>query len=339
MLVLEPANFAWLTSGASAVALDPEDAPALYCTPEARWLVARNTDAQRLFDEELDGLGFQLKEWPWYGGRAAMLDHLCRLRPFACDRPMDAAPLVAEQLRQRRLALTACEAEKFLELGRTVSHALEAACRSVAVGQTEQEVAGQVAHRLTHRGVETVAVEVAADGRSRRYRRVGFTAAKVEQYAVLRATGRRFGLYATASRTVSFGPPDEMLAREHDAACKITAAYVAGTAPDGIVKELLVAGRRIFKITGFEHEWRLRPLGHVTGRAVVERSWLPDTADVLQPGWGVTWQASVGAASSCDTYLVTPEGPKFITMAHGHWPQKRIRIQGGNIARPDVLQR
>ncbi len=43
----------------------------------ARWLIAGNADSQRLFDEEIDGLGFQLKEWPWHWGRDRLLTELC----------------------------------------------------------------------------------------------------------------------------------------------------------------------------------------------------------------------------------------------------------------------
>ena len=70
LLLLDPENFAWLTSGAAPRGvIDPSLAPALYCTPEGRWLISSNYDSQRLFDEEIDGLGFQLKEWPWHWGR------------------------------------------------------------------------------------------------------------------------------------------------------------------------------------------------------------------------------------------------------------------------------
>src|SRR5690348_14681616 len=69
LLVLDPDNFAWLTSGAmSRGSLNPAEHPALYFSPEQRWIIASNVDTQRLFDEELDGLGFQLKEWPWHWG-------------------------------------------------------------------------------------------------------------------------------------------------------------------------------------------------------------------------------------------------------------------------------
>src|SRR5207253_13589 len=65
LLVLEEENFAWLTGGGSARGIfDRDSMPGLYVSVEGRWLLCSNVDSQRLFDEEIDGLGFQLKEWP-----------------------------------------------------------------------------------------------------------------------------------------------------------------------------------------------------------------------------------------------------------------------------------
>ena len=41
-------------------------------------------------DEEIDGLGFQLKEWPWHVERAQLLTDLCQGRSVACDTPIGA---------------------------------------------------------------------------------------------------------------------------------------------------------------------------------------------------------------------------------------------------------
>src|SRR5262245_58596388 len=58
LLVLDQANLAWLTSGAVARGiLDPGEMPALFIMPSQRWLLCANHESQRMFDEELDGMG------------------------------------------------------------------------------------------------------------------------------------------------------------------------------------------------------------------------------------------------------------------------------------------
>jgi len=339
LLVLEPENFAWLTAGGAARGiLDLNELPALYFTAEGRWALSSNVDSQRLFDEELDGLGFQLKEWPWHCGRGQFLVDLCQGRQVAADQPQDQCKPVGDQLARSRRTLTPYEQACFRALGQVVSHALEATCRTMNVGDTEREIAGHLSHRLLHRGAQPLVLGVAADGRSRVYRHHGYTAAPVTHYAVLSVTARKYGLCATASRSVTFGAIEPTYRREHDSACRVSATYLASSWPDAVPRQILTTARRVYQVTGVEHEWRLCPQGYLTGRAAVELPITPQTDELLQPGWAITWSGTVGAAVSCDTFLIAEDGPRTLTVAES-WPLKRIRVQGAEFVRPDVLQR
>jgi Xaa-Pro aminopeptidase len=339
LLLVDPANFAWLTSGAMSRGLgDPAAEPAAYGNGEHRWIIASNVDSQRLFDEEVDGLGFQLKEWPWHWGREQFLADLCQNRKVACDRPVNGGVNVAEPMRRLRRRLTVYEQACQLAVGQTVAHALEATCRTLSQGETEREIAGHLSHRLIHRGILPLHIGVAVDGRSRLYRRFGFTSTTLERYAVLTVTARKYGVYVTASRSVCFGELPADFRQDQNAVCRVSAGYVAATWPDAVPREILLAGRRIYLISGFEHEWQLAPQGHLTGRVPVEASLTPLTEELFQPGWSVVWNANAGTAVSCDTFLVTEEGARIVTPTEV-WPLKRIRIQGAEFVRPDVLER
>jgi hypothetical protein len=339
LLVLDQEHFTWLTGGGTARGILDENAlPALYFSAEGRWLICSNVDTQRLFDEEIDGLGFQLKEWPWHWGRAQLLADLCQGRNVASDRPLGNCKPVGERLQKMRRTLSAYEQACYRALGQIVSHALEAACRTMTPGESEREVAGQLSHRLLHRGAWPVTIQVAADGRSRVYRHGGFTTAPIRTQCVVAATARKYGLCATASRSVCFGQPDAALRRDHDTACKVTATYVASSWPDALPNLILEGGRRIYELSGAEHEWLLRPQGHITGRLPVELAFTPPTEELLQAHWALTWQSSCGAAVSCDTFLLNEEGPRTVTAAES-WPLKRIRVQGAEFVRPDLLIR
>jgi Xaa-Pro aminopeptidase len=339
LLLLDADNFSWLTSGAAARGtLDPRDRPALYSNGEQRWVLCSNVDTQRLFDEEVDGLGFQLKEWPYHWRRDQLLADLCQGRRVACDQPLGDCTVVTDQLRLLRRRLTPYEQACLKAVGGLVSHALEATCRTIPAGQSEREIAAQVSHRLLHRGVQAVQVSVAVDGRSHVYRQHGFTPSVMERWGVVTATGRKYGLCATASRSLCFGDIDAELRNQQNAVCKVSATYLASTWPDAVPREILLAGRRIYLLSGFEHEWLLAPQGHVTGRAPVELPLLPSTEELFHAGWAVTWSVSAGVALSCDTFLLTEEGPKNVTPTEV-WPLKRIRVQGAEFVRPDILQR
>src|SRR5262245_12908818 len=339
LLVLAPENFAWLTAGGSARGIiDPQAMPALYCSGDGRWVLCSNVDSQRLFDEELDGMGFQLKEWNWHQGRAELLDDLCQGRKVASDVPLGACQVVGPRLQKMRLQLSEYERACYRALGQIVSHALEATGRTIAQGETEREVAGQLSHRLIHRGALPVMISAAADGRSRIYRQASFTATTIRSFCVLTITARKYGLCARASRSVCFGQPDPLFRKEHDSACKISATYVASSWPDTVPRQILAGGQRIYQLTGAEYDWFLCPQGQVTGRMPVEIELTPSHEELLQANWAISWNASVGAAVSCDTFLISEDGSRAITAAE-NWPLKRIRIQGSEFVRPDLLIR
>src|SRR5262249_18466925 len=110
LLVLEPDNFAWLTSGALARGvLGPAALPAPCFSNEQRWLLCSNADSQRMFDEELDGLGFQLKEWPWHWGREQLLADLCQGRRVISDRTFGDCKVIGDELRRLRRVLSGYE--------------------------------------------------------------------------------------------------------------------------------------------------------------------------------------------------------------------------------------
>jgi Xaa-Pro aminopeptidase len=339
LILLEPENFSWLTSGAVPRGiLDPGALPATYSNVEYRWVVCSNADSQRLFDEELDGLGFQLKEWPWHLGRDSFLADLGQGRKVACDRPFPGSTSVADQLAKLRRQFSLYEQACLRALGQIVSHAVEATCRTLNPGESEREIAGHLSHRLIHRGVHALHIGVAVDGRSRLYRNFGYTPTTLRHYAVLTATGRKYGLTATATRLVCFGEIPDELRKDHNAVCRVSASYLAASWPDAVPREILLAGRRIYLISGYEHEWLLGPQGHITGRNTVELNLTPETEELFQAGWAVTWNAVAGAAASCDTFLITEQGPQVVTPPES-WPLKRIRIQGAEFVRPDILQR
>lgn len=339
ILILDVDNLAWLTGGGvSRSIFDPDSQPALYMNQEGRWIVSANADSQRIFDEEVDGLGFQLKEWPWHWGRNQFLTDLVQGRKVACDKPFAQCQLVDERLRTRRRIMSEYDQACYRALGQIVSHALEATGRTMRRGESEREIAGQLSHRLLHRGVYPLFLSVAADGRARQYRQCGFTSTPIRSNCVLSVLGRKYGLCAMASRAIHFGPADAAFKKEHDTASRVSATYVAGSWPDSIPEQILATGRRVYQICEAEHEWLYCPQGHVTGRAPFELAIDPQTELLFQSGWAITWNATCGAASSCDTFLITEDGPRVLTPTE-NWPLKRIRVQGAEFVRPDILIR
>jgi Xaa-Pro aminopeptidase len=339
-LLFMSAHVSWFTAGLNLRGLFAEaERPGVYTNGRQRWILCSNVDSQRLFDEELDQLGFQLKEWTWEGGRADLLANITAGRKIAADRPFPNLKLVIDRLRPLLRELTWYEQTAYREIGKFVAHAVEATARNLGRGQTETEIAGQLGHRLLRHGVEPIAMSIAADGRGSKYRRSGSTGVPVTRTCVIQATGQRDGLYASCARTVSFGPPSDEFRAAHDLAIKQSALYRALTVPENTIFSIGETGRAILANTPYEFDWRFSQPGYGTGRFPAEELRRSKLEDPLVPGQAVVWQPRVGPAAVVDTVIATSGDPLVVTPCED-WPIKRLSIRGGPYHDiPDVLIR
>lgn len=339
VFLFHPANYRWLTGGASPKGLlAPEETPVIYATSQNRWLFCSNVDSQRIFDEELDLLGFQLKEFHWSLSRDAQISDLVTGRRVASDIDFRGCTNVGSYLEHERRRLSSHEVTVYRELGRLLVHALEATLRSMNPGDTEEEVAGQLSHRLWKHGACPKAIQVSADGRSRRYRRCEVKPRPIIRDCQLRATAETQGLYVTACRTVSFGPIEEQLRREFEIATRTTTIYAAALKPGEPFAKGIQVGRDFPTNLPAHHEWRLAPPGYLTGREPAEVLLTLTSQEQLQENVPVIWQSHIGDAGVCDTFVFTQEGWKIITDVEA-WPVRTIIVDGTTWKRPEILIR
>lgn len=339
LLILDPANFRWLTCGAMPRGLRTvAEEPALFLSTEQRWLLCPNMDSQRLFDEEVDQLGFQLKEWPWTTGKRRLLDDLIAQRKLICDQPFTQLEMVGDRLRRARLELTTYERERFRDLGRMVAHAVEATARNFERGDTEEEIAGQLGHRLLHHGVHPVNVEVTGDERFGLYRRGGYRVESARDRCFISAVGEREGLYVTAGRSVVFDEPEESLRWDFDRALRLGAAYRAGSKPKIPVTALFESCAELLPEGAVEVSWRGGPPACFTGRAPAEAIVGARQGESFHLHQAIVWQVTIGAARVVDTVLVDEHGAVSVTPTED-WPVRRTKLDGHDIALPDLLVR
>jgi Xaa-Pro dipeptidase len=339
LLLLERANVRWFTDGANERGVyHAEECPAVYINANQRWIICSSVDTQRLFDEELDGLGFQVKEWPMAISRDQFLAELCYNRAMACDRGFREFKHVGTYLEQERRRLSQFEQEQLRELGALLTHAIEATARNLQPGDSEEEAVGHLAHRLLKRGADPVGLSAAAEDRTRLYRRPGFTSTRTERLCVLQATAGKFGLFATTSRTVCFGPPDERLKQEYETASRLQAAWLASIKVGDRPAAMYETAQTLLQRTPFEHETRLSPPGWWTGRMPSEALFLPNVQERFADRQAVVWQSRIGGAAVCATCLVTENGIIPITAVED-WPFRRYVIQGARFDVPDLLTR
>lgn len=338
LLLSRPENFAWLTGGADVTrAGTTEVAARLFVTPEARLLVTNNVDSQYLFDRELPGLGFQLKERPWFESPDQLAHDLCRGRSVASDDGFAGTRDLSADLAALRLPLAEREKKAIRLLGRELAHAVEATARGCRLGDTEAEIAAELAHRLVKRQIVPVRMQVCADGRFRRYPHYPYGGERVDSSCVIAAVGRRNGLHVACCRAVLFGEDPGFRESLHKATLMQTTGLYFSRAGEKL-SDVWAKVRRIYEKFGAPDEWQLADQGEVTGYSLCEARVVPTSDFLLAADMPVHWHPAVGPALTGDTVLVRDGTPELLTPGDG-WPQITVNVKGEAIPRPDVLMR
>ncbi len=333
-------SFAWFTCGGEAAeALGSEQSAALlFVNARSRAVVCDNVQTARIFEEEVAGLGFQLKERPWHEDLTRVVAELGHQKRLASDLPLPGTTVERERLRALRFPLRPLERQRLRELGRALAFALEATCRNFEPEETESDLAGHLAHRLMREGIVPLDLRVAGDGRRERYRQPTFKAAPIRSVATLTAVGRRHGLCAAATRTVVLGRAAPALRDAHALAAMVDATCIFFSRPEATVGSVFRRARRIYEKYGRPDEWTLDHQGHVIGYHPREAPLRPDSPLSFQHGMPVRWSPSVGPARSEDTVVVDGRGYEVVTEAQ-NWPKLEVMVKGLTVIRPGILER
>jgi len=151
-------------------------------------------------------------------------------------------------------------------------------------------------------------------------------------------TGRRFGLCASVTRTVSFGHVDSEARAHHILAAMVDATCIYFSRPGEQVSEVFRRTRRIYEKFNAPHEWTLDYQGALVGYSPREVMLTPDSNLALQPHMAICWNPSVGSARSEDTVVVDARGYEVVTAAQ-NWPQLEVTVKGYPMTRPGILER
>lgn len=335
LLLQKPANISWFTAGGDVGRASCEMDAAIFVTKDARVVVTNNVDAPQLFERELFGLGFQLKQRAWHESHSVLTTDLVRTRKVLCDNGHRGTINAQEKIRDLRLQLTDLECDRLRRLGKVATHAVEATARSMYRGQTEAELAGEVAHRLMKRTVTPDMVRVCADGRSDRYRHWTYGSDPVEKYAIISCVARRWGLSLAVSRTVSLEPVPRELEIAHRKTMLLHATGMFFSRDGSVLGEIWPRVKRIYEKFGVAHEWQLADQADITGYSPREIQLTPDSDFQLSAPMAVHWHPSVGPSLMGDTILVKEEEVEFLTLSRD-WPRLTVEVKGHAVQCPDI---
>ncbi|MCH2203668.1 MAG: M24 family metallopeptidase [Fuerstiella sp.] len=337
VLLQDPTNISWFTAGADLHRCTTDSSrTSIFVTRDARLFATNAVDSAQIFEREAFGLGFQLKQREWFQPHQELISDLCRGRRVISDSGVVDTVGAPERIATLRLPLTDLEVKRLQQLGRVVTHAVEATAHGVRHGKTEADVAGEVSHRLIKRTVTPVRIQVCADGRNERFRHWMYGENPVERYVVISCMARRWGLHVGICRTVCLGSIPDDLAQAYQKVVLMHATGQYFSRNGAQLGEVWKKVHRIYEKFGLPSEWQRADQADVIGFTPGEHQLYPDSTVFLTAPAAVYWHPTVGPAMSGDTVLVQHKSAHFLTSPRS-WPTVTVQVKGRVVPCPGIL--
>lgn len=340
-------NFSWLTAGSTnGIDLSRESgAGGLLVRSDGKcFVLANGIEMPRLLAEELSESDFEPIEFAWEDEKASpkFLADKSRylLGPgalLASDLPLDANTRTIEAaIAHCRYQLTEPELKRFRHLGFDAGQAIGELVRSLKPGQTEREVAAQVARALAACGAYAVVNLVAADDRIKSFRHPVPTDLRWKSVLLISVCARRGGLIASLTRIVCTGSLPDELRRRTIAAARVNAQLLAATRPGVSAAELYKLAARAYTDEGFKGEERLHHQGGACGYRT--RDWMahPLSEQRVCVNQAFAWNPTVTGTKVEETCVALADNLEVIT-ATADWPQISVEVDGRAYHSSDVL--
>ena len=332
LLLRRVSSFAWATCGAASYVntATTEGAASLLVTRDDCFLISNNIEAPRMEEEErlaTQGWRFCVAHWT---SPMSELDRLTLGLRLIADVPFLDAKVIDAEMARLRVNLCPEEGERFRKLGRHCAAAIDSAARAVKPGMTEMEIAALLGAEVQKCGVQPIVNLIATDERIYHYRHPLPTAKKLEKYAMLVLSGRKYGLVCSISRLVYFGPVPVEVQQRVDVTAQVNAALIAYSQPGAVLDEVFKKGQAAYTTGGFPDEWQYHHQGGAVGYEPREILGKPEVQNVIVAGQAFAWNPTVAGAKMEDTILVGTQENELLTSIPG-WPVKVVTVPALNV--------
>jgi len=327
LYLCQVSNFAWMTAGLEPVVMLSSDRAeaGLLITPDKCFVICNNIEYPRLRDEDrLSEQGYEFYVTPWHHG-LPMFHDLVKDKRWASDWPLPGVPDLSSDIARLRFQLTPAEVERYRWVGLHTAKALESTAQNVRPGMSEMQIAGLISSKALDIGITPTLLLVGTDERIFHFRHPIPTMKPLERYAMLVICGRRWGLVASATRLVHFGPLPDELKQKQIACAYVDATFNAATMVGTKVSDIFQRAAQAYTEVGFPEEWMKHNQGGSAGYMSRDYEGTPDCDEVVLEEQAFAWNPSITGIKSEDTMIVHSNGSEFITVT-GEWPSLNVHM-------------
>lgn len=340
LLLAKQSNFQWLTGGKENNICNNEDVSLVYLliTKDKRYLVASNSDALRVMEEELARLGFELMIYNWFNQNVFnAVEKVVSLKDVGGDFMDSKIINLDREIVMLRMDMTDFEIERFKNLCKEYSNLLTDFCVNLKPGISEKKIAANLNYECSKKGIRTPVLMVGSDERVFKYRHPTATDKLVDKYILIAAVVEREGIHLNISRSVYFGKAPDELKLKQNLVNFIISNYYSYSKPGISLGELLEAGGKAYSAIGFGGEWENHTQGCISGYRPAEFLCLSGSKIKIKNNFILGWNPTIRGVKAEDSTLIY-NGEAIQFSIDKRWPYEEVEVEGNKYLRPDILE-
>lgn len=346
MLFTQVRNVDWITAGRANIQIvlnkDVGAASLLIMEDGQKYLIANGSEAPRMMDESLKGLGYQLKFYPWYEAnpvkdvRGKIITEIAGNRRIGSDTPYPETVLMDEQFQPLRYQLQPTEITRYRWLCQQTTEAVANVCRRLRPGMNEFEIEAMTSAEIRSRGIMPTVLLMGVDDRIYNYRHSIPFGDTLKNYAMVNVVAEKWGMPVAVTRFVHFGPLPDDLKNKLDKTAIVNAHYERATRPGVQCSSIWEDMKKWYAGVGFEGEWEKHHQGGAIGYNDREYVIYPGIDKVVHNNQAFAWNPTITGAKVEETILVHPDSTEVLTKVD-NWPMINVELDGKVYPQPGIL--
>ena len=340
VLISKQSNFLWLTCGKRNDVLKNDNNSLVYLliTKNRNYLIATNSDADRVIQEELLNLNFDKVTYKW--DCEDVFDAVKKLGingkiggDFYDYRIIN----IDDLLINLRVNLTGYEVERTVQLCEKYTKILTEFCLKLKPGVTEREIGARLSYKLLMNNIRATVLMIGSDDRIFKFRHPVATNKIVDNYLLIATAVEEDGINITVSRSIYFGKAPKNLHVKQHIVNFIDATYCSYLIPGRNLKELYIKGKETYSKLNLIDEWDKHTQGGVIGYTPREIEIKENVNYILNNNNLISFNPTITGVKTEDVVLIENNIAKQLTIDKD-WPSEEITIDKFTYLKSKILE-
>lgn len=340
ILFSKQTNFLWFTGGKlnDVVKNDDNSSVYLFITENKKYLIATNSDADRVMEEELIGLEFELIKYNWFNQNIySSLKKIGIKSKIGADFCTADFYYAENDISDIRRNLTDFEVGRFKRFSLDYAKIITDYCLNLKKGLTERKLAAGLNYECNKMGIRMPTLMVGSDERVFKYKHPCATDKKIDKYVLIATVAEREGICAAITRCLYFGKvPSDLKERLHKTNKIITQLY-ANSVIGTTFKELFEIIKKAYKEAGYDEEWTKHLQGAISAYKAAEFFVVGDSEIKINNNNILIFFPTILGTKSEDPILVKNDFSE-VTVFDKRWPYEEIEFDGKSFKRPLIME-